>query len=226
MNIKVGIIVPCYNEEKQLPILLKNMIENHKIDQSDILVVDDGSVDDTVTLAEGFGVNVFSLKKNGGKGMAIFSGINFFKAQANIDGIIIIDGDNQHDPKHIPQFIEKYKTDNTNLIIGARNFKSPEMPFPRKLSNTITSYLISRLAKQNICDSQSGYRFLDRKAMDVFNPKNFGFQGESEMIVQVSRNGLSISSTPINTIYIEDGTSHIHPIKDTFKFIRWYFGKK
>ncbi len=222
----IGIIIPCYNEEKQLPILLKNIIENHNIDKNSVLVVDDGSVDNTVKFAENFEVNILSLQKNQGKGMAILSGINFFDAQNGIDGVIILDGDNQHDPKFIKDFIKKYEETNANLIIGSRNFKSKDMPFPRKMSNTITSFLVSGLAKQKVLDSQSGYRFLDKKAMKTFNPKNNGFQAESEMIVQISRSGLKISSIPINTIYIEDGKSHINPVKDTLKFIKWYFGKK
>lgn len=226
MSTKVGIIIPCYNEEKQISILLENLIENNGYENTDILVVDDGSVDNTIAMAEKFAVNILALKVNKGKGMAIYSGINFFKAHDHIDGIIIIDGDNQHDPIFIKDFIKKYDETQDSLIIGARNFKSKSMPFPRKMSNTITSYLVSRVAKQKIEDSQSGYRFLDKKAMIAFCPKNLGFQGESEMIVQIARSGLRISSIPIKTIYHDDANSHIHPIKDTFKFIKWYLGKK
>jgi len=229
---KIGIIIPCYNEANQISILLKNLIDNHQYMSNDILVVDDGSVDDTVKIAESFNVNVLSLKINQGKGMAIYSGINFFNAHNNnahnnIEGVIIIDGDNQHDPKYIKYFLEEFEKTKSNLIIGTRNFKSKEMPFPRKLSNTITSFLISKLVKQKIDDSQSGYRFLDREAMNIFEPKNLGFQAESEMIIQISKKGLKISSIPIKTIYLEDGRpSHINPIKDTLKFIKWYLGGK
>lgn len=222
MKNEIGIIIPCYNEGSTIESLLISIMNIAKISPANILVVDDGSTDNTATNAKKHSVNVVSHSTNSGKGTAIKTGIDFFKLKHHIKAVIIMDGDGQHCVEDISCFIAKYEANKDNLIIGSRAFAIKKMPFARILSNYITSGLISFAIKQKILDSQSGYRLLDTKAMDVFNPVNKGFQAESEMISQIAKSGLKIGFVKIKTIYFEQNASKINPVKDTCRFVKWY----
>lgn len=219
-----GIIIPCYNEQRNIEELLENLISIQKINHINILVVDDGSLDATSEIARKYEVNVISHEKNKGKGVSIKDGLNFFKSNKNIQRVVIIDGDNQHDPSYIRDFVNAHKEKGYNLVIGKRDFSLKSMPLPRIFSNIITSKLISLAVKQKIEDSQSGYRLLDRKVMELFDPNSKGFQAESEMIVQAADENLNIGFVPVSTVYVEGNKSKIEPLADTIKFIKWYFG--
>lgn len=217
MKEKLLIIIPAFNEEKKLGDLLKRI--SSFISLKNVLVVDDGSVDKTATIAEKTGSTVLKQNTNQGKGVALRIGFDF-AVRNKYDAVITMDADGQHDPDELPLFFNYYKKYKTDLIIGTRKHNLSDMPFIRFLVNRTTSLITSLLSGVRVYDSQSGYRFIKKNLIKRINLKTGRFQMETEIIVKAAREGFSIGEVPIKTIYYENFKSHINPFIDTFRFIR------
>jgi len=208
---KTCAIIPVYNEERHI----KKVIEITSKHIIDVLVIDDGSTDNTPNEIAKTPVRVFRHPKNLGKGEALKSA---FKLTKDYEAIIIIDGDCQHDPDEIPNFLKM--VDHYDLIIGSRE-KRKSMPLINKISNNFSTWIISRLAHQKILDSQSGYRLMKRRLIDSLDLKTTRFETETEIIIQAAKKGFKIGHLPIKTIY-QTEKSHFHKTKDTLRFIKYF----
>lgn len=217
MKEKLLIIIPAFNEEKNLGELLKRV--STVVSLKNVLVVDDGSVDKTATIAEKAGSKVLKQNINQGKGVALKAGFAF-AVRDNYDAVMTMDADGQHDPSEIPKFLKNLRKSGADLIIGTREQNLSEMPFLRFLVNKTTSLVTSILAGVRVHDSQSGYRFIKKSLIKKINLKTGRFQMETEIIVKAARVGFSIGEVPIKTIYFESFKSHINPFIDTLRFIR------
>ena len=133
--------------------------------------------------------------------------------------MLTLDADGQHDPAEIPAFLEAYAATQADLIIGQRDFR--QMPFIRRLSNTLGTLLFSWAVGRHIPDNQSGYRLIGRRLLEteaVLQSAESGFEFEVEMITLAIKDGLIIEWVPIQTIY-RDEKSHIKPWKHTKRFL-------
>jgi len=204
---KILALIPAYNEEERI-----GKVVNKTLKYCDVIVIDDGSMDDTGKRAEEKGAFVIKHEKNRGKGDALITGFNY-ALKNNYDIIITLDADGQHDPSEIPNFLKKI--DKYDIIIGARDFK--EMPFPRSISNTITTFLLSLRTHQKIGDSQSGYRLIKTEVLRGLDFKTERFILESELLVRAK---CRIGNVRIKTIYAGE-KSHINNLRDTIKFIKF-----
>ncbi len=179
---------------------------------SSILVIDDGSSDDTGRIAADYGVRVIRHKKNLGKGAALRSG---FGERSGHRYILTIDGDGQHQPEESLLFytkIGKY-----DLVIGYR-FDRRGMPWDRILSNRLTSLILSLLTNQQIFDSQCGFRLIRSDALNGVRLRTNRFETESELIIKLAQKGKRIGWVPITTIYRRE-KSKINHLLDTLRFI-------
>lgn len=217
MKNNILVIIPAYNEERRLGELLTNL--SKIVSLKNILVVDDGSRDDTAIIAENFGCKLIRQHPNKGKGVALKAGFDFAVVNG-YDAVITMDADGQHDPNEIPKFTSYYKRNNTDLIIGTRQHKLSEMPFLRFWVNKLTSFVASLLSGVKIHDSQSGYRLIRKNLIETIDLKTERFQMETEIIIKAARLRLSIAEIPIKTIYFDKFKSHINPLTDTIRFIR------
>ncbi|MGH2417828.1 MAG: glycosyltransferase family 2 protein [Candidatus Limnocylindria bacterium] len=182
-----------------------------------VWVIDDGSTDDTAVVAEAAGAGVIHQIPNQGKGAALRKGFRHALA-AGCEAVLTLDADGQHDPAEIPKFLAAYRARRPALIIGARNFA--EMPFVRRMSNTIGRKAISWAIGRDLRDNQSGYRLITRPVMEaVADSPEAGFEFEVEMIVVCVKRGWEIDWVPIRTIYGEQG-SHIRPVEHVVGFFR------
>lgn len=206
------VVIPAYNEGKKI----KNTVLQVKEYLKYVIVIDDGSTDNTVIEAESAGAIVFKQKKNMGKGAAIKRGV--FEAMKQMpEYILFMDGDGQHSPADIPVFLAL--TPNATLYIGNRMSKNKNMPLVRKVTNIVMSSIISRWCKKTIPDTQCGYRMLHKDCFhNVLECVSNNFDLETEMLVRISRKH-RILNVPVETIY-GDETSKIKPIRDTLRFIR------
>ena len=173
-----------------------------------VVVVDDGSTDDTAERAEAAGATVIRQVPNQGKGAALRAGFRHSLAHG-VHGVVTLDADGQHDPAEIPRFLAAYERSHPELIVGRRDFR--QMPPVRRLSNTIGGWILSRSVGRPIPDNQSGYRLIGARLMTaMLESDEDGFAFEVEMIARCIALDLPMAWVPIRTIYAGE-SSHIRP---------------
>ncbi|MGE5176462.1 MAG: glycosyltransferase family 2 protein [Hyphomicrobiales bacterium] len=182
-----------------------------------VIVVDDGSSDDTAARAEGAGAVLVRHDVNRGKGAALESGFDE-ALRRGAARVLALDADGQHDPARAPALLAAL--DGADVVVGSRKHDRAGMPWLRRATNDVTSWWVSRLAGVPIEDSQSGYRAIAAPVLRAVRPKSRRFEYESEFLVAAARAGFRIGAAPIPTLYNAPG-SHIHPVRDTFRFIRF-----
>ncbi len=187
-----------------------------------VLVIDDGSTDDTAAQAEAAGARVLRQVPNQGKGAALRAG---FRAALDEgwDAVVTLDADGQHDPAEIPRFTAAFATAGASgprpeLVIGRRDFT--RMPATRRLANRLGTAAFSWAVGQAIPDNQSGYRLLGRRLMTaMLDSHEAGFELEVEMIAVCLRRGWTLEWVPISTIYAGE-PSHVRPLAHLRHFVR------
>jgi dolichol-phosphate mannosyltransferase len=206
--------IPCYNET--IPIGYVVLIARKHVD--DVLVVDDGSTDDTVEVATAAGAAVVSHEVNKGYGAAIRTCFNYAK-ENNFDVMVILDGDGQHDPSYIPDFIEAMKTNEADVVIGSRFLeknKLSHIPRYRIVGMKVLNLFTRLVGKVKTTDSQSGYRAYSRRAIEKIRVTNPDMGAGSEILTQVKNYNLKMVEIPINVRYDISGTSSKNPVSHGF----------
>ena len=213
---KTILIIPCYNDNEQLKGLLASPFVKASKYDFDVLVIDDGSfkvVSDDISETD------FELIRNDvnkGKGFSIRKGLSY-ALKNKYSHAITLDADLQHDPNYISEFIQIDK--DVDVVLGNRSF-GKDMPFLRRVSNRITSFIVSFLTGKKVLDSQSGYRRYKLDTSSFSNCLEDGFQFESEILINDLRKKRStLSHVSIPTLYGSEKSS-INNILDTYKFIK------
>jgi glycosyltransferase involved in cell wall biosynthesis len=212
--ISAVVAIPSLNEEERI----SNVVTACRKQGVDVWVIDDGSEDTTAKKAEAAGAKILRHATNLGKGMAIRTALQAF-IDSHYDLLLFMDADGQHDPAFIPVFLDSVSKSQADLVLGNRMSASENMPVVRRLTNQFTSWVVSLLSRQDVPDSQCGYRLVSRNFAKQFRPTTYRYDLESEMLIQAGRLGLIIQSVPVSTIY-GDQKSHIHPFYDTLRFFR------
>jgi glycosyltransferase involved in cell wall biosynthesis len=218
--VTVCAIIPCYNVGARcIPV-----IEKTKSYVQRLIAIDDGSTDDTRDCIRKIGAELVAFDRNRGKGFALLEGFSRALGEQGIEVVVTLDGDGQHDPGEIPSLLAAYSAGTGDLIIGARAGPWTSMPLRRRLANRCSTRLISRLCRQSLTDSQSGFRLISRRALERLVPflHPGRYETETQMLILASRLGFRISSVPIATIYSEStsAASSFHPLRDTFLVAR------
>jgi glycosyltransferase involved in cell wall biosynthesis len=210
MNDCILALIPAHNEAPRItPVIAKT--RSHL----PVLVVDDGSSDNTADIAQAAGARVLRQTPNQGKGQALKTG---FRRALDEDcaAVLMLDADGQHDPDEIPAFLQAWRERGADLIIGAREYRL--MPLVRRFSNTIGRILFSWAVGRPIRDNQSGYRLVSRRLIQAcLESKLGGFEFEVDMIVIAIQRGWALDWVNIRTIYGSE-KSHIHPLKHIQRF--------
>jgi glycosyltransferase involved in cell wall biosynthesis len=209
------VLIPAYNAGLTISELIEKT--SKFVNKSDIVVVDDGSKDQTFAIAQRAGAVVLKHEKNKGKGEVLKTGFRY-ALEKNYHALITMDADLQHDPESIPDFICK-ANNFPGIIIGTRKRNLKIMPFARWLTNNLTSVIVSVLSGQSVRDSQSGYRLISTQVLKNLKLKSKKYDLESEILIKARRKGFKITEITIKTIYGE-GKSFINPLIDTGRFIR------
>jgi glycosyltransferase involved in cell wall biosynthesis len=204
----IAVLIPALNAAQTLGEVLQKV--HSFVRPESIVVVDDGSTDETSRIAQEAGAYVIRHAANQGKGAALRSGFERILGEKQFQCVITMDADLQHDPAEIPKFVARWNEGGADLIIGNRKRVGSGMPFHRMLSNTITSLLVSARAGVVIKDSQSGYRCISRKVLSEIQFASNGFEAETEMLIQTARKGFAIDSVPIATIYGKERSYMTH----------------
>jgi glycosyltransferase involved in cell wall biosynthesis len=182
-----------------------------------VVVVDDGSTDDTAAQAEAAGATVLRQVPNAGKGAALRAGFRY-ALEHGAEAVVTLDADGQHDPAEIPLFLAAFEAGRPELVVGQRDFSG--MPPIRRLSNTLGTVVLSAAVGRHVPDNQSGYRLIGRRLMTaLLDSDESGFEFEVEMIARCIALGLPMTHVPIRTIYAGE-PSHIRPIAHLREFLR------
>ena len=207
----LSIIIPAFNEEDAIGDTILG-IHSLKLEQCEIIVVNDGSTDNTARVAEAAGARVISHPYNIGNGASVKTGIRCSRGRV----LLFMDGDGQHDPKDIPRLVSligRY-----HMVVGART-KASETHLHRNFANRFYNALASFVADFDIHDLTSGFRVMRRddalRFCDMF-PNQFSYPTTSTLAF--IRSGRAVAYVPIRTRY-RIGKSKIRLLHDGFEFL-------
>ena len=210
----IFIVIPTYNEAKTIGSIVRDL----RAKDYRIVIVDDGSSDSTIIDANKFGAELIIHSKNVGKGRCIREGFEYV-LKNGCDIVITMDGDGQHDLKEIDKFIEQFKRTGADIVLGTRMHDPSGMPFIRRYTNILMSFVISMILGEKIEDSQCGYRLLSKNAIEKMDLRTTKYEIESEILLEAKRHNLRIASINIDSIY-KGQFSSINPFFDTIRFIK------
>jgi len=218
---KIAVLVPAFNEEGSIERVVKG-IQAAK-PEAEVVVIDDGSLDNTAALAERAGATVLSLPVNLGYGAALQTGYKY-ALMKGYDFTVQIDGDGQHDPNFIDKLIEPLKN-GTDVVIGSRflgNLGKYENPTLRQLGMAFFRFLIHVFIKKKITDPTSGFQALNKKVFEFFAksnqyPSDFP---DADIIILLHYAGFKVSEIPVVMYRSETGKSMHSGFKPLYYIIK------
>ena len=213
---KICVIIPTYNNATTI----RRVIEDVEKYCSSIIVVNDGSTDDTAAILQSIPspIEVVSYPDNRGKGYALVTG--FKKAKAlGYTHAITIDADGQHFADDIPCFIEGLKHNPEGFIVGCRNLTEENMPRQNTFANRFSNFWFRLQTGINLPDTQSGYRLYTLSSLKGLNLITSRYESELEFLVYAAWAGVDITSVNVKVYYppAEERVSHFRPIYDFFR---------
>lgn len=201
---KIALILPAYNEGKVIAAVVKNLklIFAQSPYSYEIIVVNDGSRDETAKEAEKAGATVISHILNSGAGSATATGLSYAQ-QMGFDIATTSDADGQHNPEDVRKGVDLLIKRDVDLLIGSRLIDSRGMSRVKIVGNKGLSTLTNILFRINVTDSQSGLRVFSRKALESLRWKTSGYEFCSEMLWRAKQQDLKIDEYPIKVIYTD-----------------------
>ena len=207
------ILIPSYNAARTLGELISRLQASTPLP---ILVIDDGSTDETSAIALSSGVMCITVPTNQGKGAALKIGFEY-AIRMGYCAVITIDADLQHLPEEIPRFVAR--NDGHTILIGTRQITLSAVPFGRWVSNNWTSIIVSVFSTRRVRDSQSGFRLIPADVLKSVTLWSTRYDMESELLFKAGALGYAVGEVPVSTVY-GDEKSAIAPIRDAARFMR------
>jgi len=203
---KILVAMPAYNEEKYIG----SVVLQARRYADEVMVVDDGSTDQTARIAELAGATVIRHGENRGYGVAI-QRIIAEAEKKGADTLVLLDADSQHDPNDIPSFLKAISAGN-DLVIGCRKIQRANIPLWRRAGQNVLLFLTNILSRGKLSDTESGFRAFSRKAVSQLKLKESGMAVSAETVSVATARGLKIAEVPIMAIYTRDGST-LNPIR-------------
>lgn len=194
---RLTVVIPAFNEEKTIGKVIKEIpTQIPSIDKIDVIVIDDGSSDNTVKVSQQAGATVISFNQNKGRAKAVAEGFRRF-LDSDSDILVLTDADDQYDSKEIPVIVEPIVSKKADMVLGDRQIKSLDhMKFGNKVGNRLVTKTLSSLINMDISDSQSGFRAYTRETvakLQIFS--NYTFTQET--LIETKFKGLKMINVPI-----------------------------
>jgi len=217
---KCAAVIPCNNEAASIGKLVAE-VRRHL---PTVIVVDDGSTDETAKVAAGAGAALIRLPRNAGKGAALRAGWEHAR-RCGFRWALNLDGDGQHSPHDISKFFECAARTRAAMVIGNRTDRAEAMPRLRRWTNRWMSRRLSRLTGVPLPDSQCGFRLLNLEVIARLPLVTNHFEIESELLVAFLAAGHRLDFVPVEVIY-KSARSRIHPVADGWRWLRWWFAQR
>ena len=204
---KTIVIIPAFNEQAAIGEVVRKSLQY----ADDVLVVDDGSGDDTSQIASDAGASVLKHPTNFGKGVSLRDA---FRKVDGYDIVVTIDGDGQHNPDEIPVLIKPIEENEADFVNGSRylNGFDENTPAYRRVGQRVLDIATNVTAGTSVTDSQSGFRAFNGKTINCYKFRDPGFGIESEMIADAAENNLRILEVPITVKYDVENSSTKGPV--------------
>ena len=209
-EVKVSIIIPVYNEAKTIGKLIAQIKVLYPA--FEIIVINDGSKDETVSIAKEAGAIVYTHPYNIGNGAAVKSGIRV----ASGDIMVFMDGDGQHEPEDIAKLLNFFP--DFDMVVGARSIRD-QASLVRALGNQVYNWLASYVTKFSVKDLTSGFRAIKSKSARSFLhllPNTYSYP--ATITLGALRSGMSVKYTPTNISKRRAGKSNVKLIRDGVRF--------
>jgi len=216
---RILVIIPAYNESEAIE---KTVAEvRDKVPECDLLVVNDGSTDDTLQILQRRGIDHLNLRCNLGIGGGVQSGY-MYALENDYDYAVQIDGDGQHDPKYIQTILEQMNRDGVDMAIGSRYMTGEgfQSSTARRMGITILSGLIHLVCRTRVKDVTSGYRLVNRKLIAFFADHYSDDYPEPDAIVMALTNGYRVGEYPVIMRQRASGVSSIRAFKSIYYMIK------
>lgn len=217
-------VIPAYNEAATI----YDVAARTSKYVAQVIVVDDGSCDNTAMACHDLPVTVLRHPHNLGKAAALWCGMQY-AIEHEVTAIITLDGDGQHEPEDIPALIAMHRKDPLAIVIGSRLHDARDIPMARYIANRVANFWISWASRQPIADSQSGFRLYPASVLSAVGSlcdRTAGFVFESEVLIEAGRKGIRIRSAPVSAVYGRHlRRSHFRQVRDITRITRMVGGK-
>jgi glycosyltransferase involved in cell wall biosynthesis len=209
-------VIPCFNEDRTIGPLVSQVREYIDL----VVVVDDGSTDNTSSKAKQAGAVVLRHDRNCGKGAALKTGLSHAH-HLGCEWSVTLDGDGQHAPDDLPALRQCAEQTGAPLVIGNRMGNADAMPWLRRQVNRWMSSRLSQYAGRRLPDTQSGFRLVHLPTWAALDLNAQRFEVESEMLMAFLAANHPIEFVPIRAI-AASRKSRIHPIADSLRWFKWW----
>lgn len=211
----VVLLIPANNEAETLPGVLAGALPM----VGRVLVVDDGSDDATAEAARAAGVDVLRLEQRSGKGAALRAGMKALLTDPDIEYLLFMDADGQHDPADIPAMLAALdRRPRPDVVLGCR--LRPEtkgsIPRVRYTTNLFGVYVLSRVTGLEVGDSQTGFRLIRADRLRAIELESTGFEIETEILLKLAARKINLVNVPVSISYDPD-RSHYRAVPDTYR---------
>lgn len=205
--------IPAYNEAGSIERIVDQAAEF----AAEVVVVDDGSADDTVDIVDETDATLLEHDHNQGKGTALRTLFEYVRT-TECDSLVILDGDGQHLPEEIPTVVEPVEEDDADMVIGSRYLEADEDETPgyRRFGQQVLDYLTFGSSGTKLSDTQSGFRAFSRDAIETLSIETSGMGVESELIMDAQDSGLTITERPIDVRYEDVDGQTLNPVYHGF----------
>ena len=213
----IAALIPAFNAASSVAAV----VEGVRPQLDTVMVVDDGSADETARVAAAAGAVVERHAVNQGKGAALLTGFRAVAARGATHALTI-DADGQHLPDQIPALIAASERDPTALVVGVRQKSGHTIRWINRVGNRVADTLMARIARQPLPDTQCGFRVYPIASVLELGAAGTRFDFETEILLRAARRGIPVVGVPVRVHYppVAERVSHYRPVVDTLRIIR------
>jgi glycosyltransferase involved in cell wall biosynthesis len=224
-HMRTLVFIPAWNEADSVPAVIDGVRE--RLPDADVLVVDDGSTDETAMRAAAAGATVASLPFNQGLGAALQTGY-LYAMREGYDFCAHLDADGQHPPTEVARLLAEVRADRADLVIGSRYRERPgerggepagddyKPTLSRRIGTSVFRFFLTLATRQRFTDTTSGMRAANRRVMELFSESYSPDFAEIESLQLAVRQGLRVEEVPVRMLERVGGSSFLTPLRSAF----------